>query len=155
MNNPFPGMNPYLEDSALWPDFHRQLVRTTYHSLLPTLVDRHKAQMGHRNYSIDGKQYEEDFIEIRQRVDGKLITLLDFVSPANRTTLEGREAYLAARRQARTAGANLVEIDLVLQGQPLLDYSREGLPNWHYAVTVTRAKERGPTRQLMHELGRK
>jgi hypothetical protein len=32
-----------------------------------------------------------------------------------------------------------VEIDLVLQGQPTLDYSREGLPDWDYAVTVARA----------------
>src|SRR5262249_32883403 len=36
-------------------------------------------------------------------------------------------------------GANLVEIDLVLQGQPMLDYSRENLPDWNYCVTVTRA----------------
>src|SRR5262249_8647820 len=37
--------------------------------------------------------------------------------------------------------ANLVEIDLVLQGQPTLEYSREGLPDWSYAVTVTRATQ--------------
>jgi hypothetical protein len=134
MNDPFPGMNPYLEDPVLWPDFHRQLVTTTYQILLPGLVDRYRAKIGHRQYSIG----EEDFIEIRQRNDGKLITVLDFVSPANRTTDEGRQAYLEQRRQARQAGANLVEIDLVLQGQPMLDYSREGLPEWRYAVTVTR-----------------
>jgi hypothetical protein len=34
-----------------------------------------------------------------------------------------------------------VEIDLVLQGQPLLDYSRDGLPDWDFAVTVTRAHQ--------------
>jgi hypothetical protein len=139
MNNPFPGMNPYLEDPALWPEFHRQLVKTAYGSLLPGLVDRYSAQIGHRQYLVDGRHYEEDFIEIRQRADGKLITLVESVSPANRTTTEGRRAYLEQRRQARQAGANLVEIDLVLQGQPMLDYSREGLPDWHYAVTVARA----------------
>ena len=35
----------------------------------------------------------------------------------------------------------LVEIDLVLQGQPLWDYSRAGLPDWDYAVTVARATQ--------------
>src|SRR5208282_2485144 len=36
---------------------------------------------------------------------------------------------------------SLVEVDLVLQGQPTLDYSRDGLPDWDYAVTVTRASQ--------------
>ena len=36
------------------------------------------------------------------------------------------------------AKANVVEIDLVLQGQPTLEYSRDGLPEWDYAVTVQR-----------------
>src|SRR5262249_40524829 len=37
------------------------------------------------------------------------------------------------------AGASVVEIDLVLQGEPLLEYSREGLPHFDYTVTVTRS----------------
>src|SRR5262249_10482160 len=45
------------------------------------------------------------------------------------------------RREAKNSGASLVEIDLVLEGQPLLDYSREGLPDWDYAVTVTRSNQ--------------
>ncbi len=32
-----------------------------------------------------------------------------------------------------------MEIDLVLQGSPTLEYSRDGLPDWDYAVTVTRS----------------
>ncbi len=63
------------------------------------------------------------------------------VSPANKTTRQGREAYLERRLEARNAGASLVELDLVLQGQPTLDYSREGLPDWDYAVTVTRSSK--------------
>ena len=62
-------------------------------------------------------------------------------SPTNKRTAEGRQAYLNKRREGRSAGASLVEIDLVLQGQPLLEYSREGLPDWNYAVTVTRATQ--------------
>ena len=45
------------------------------------------------------------------------------------------------RREARSGGANLVEIDLVMQGQPMHEYSREGLPDWDYAVTVTRSTQ--------------
>ena len=41
--------------------------------------------------------------------------------------------------EGRAAGANLVELDLVLRGQPTLEYSRDGLPDWDYAVTVSRS----------------
>ena len=58
---------------------------------------------------------------------------------ANKTTAAGREAYRDTRRQSRAAGASVVEIDLVLQGEPTLDFSRDGLPDWDYAVTVTRS----------------
>src|SRR5207248_649192 len=61
--------------------------------------------------------------------------------PANKTSPQGRAAYLDKRREGRGQNANLVEIDLVLRGQPLLDYSRDGLPEWDYAVTVTRATQ--------------
>jgi hypothetical protein len=37
--------------------------------------------------------------------------------------------------------ANRIEIDLVLQGQPTLDYSRDGLPAWDYAITVARSTQ--------------
>jgi hypothetical protein len=137
MPSPFPGMDPYLEDEGLWPAFHHHLVMCLYQILLPGLVDRYRARVLQRHYDAgDQTQHHEDYIEVRQRSDGRLVTLLDVVSPANKTTRAGREAYLATRRSA--AGANLVEIDLVLQGQPTLEYSRDGLPDWDYAVTVTR-----------------
>src|SRR4029077_2773171 len=62
-------------------------------------------------------------------------------SPANKTTTTGRACYLEKRKEGRTANANLVELDLVLQGQPTLEYSRDGLPDWDYAVTVTRSTQ--------------
>jgi hypothetical protein len=140
-------MDPYLEDESLWPAFHHQLITCLYQILLPGLVDRYRARVGQRHYiteqplftSVLREEHREEFIEIRQRNDGRLVTLVDVVSPANKTMERGRQAYLEKRRESKTAGAHLVEIDLVLQGQPMLDYSREGLPDWDYAVTVTRA----------------
>src|SRR5438309_2121385 len=90
-----------------------------------------------------GKEQHEDYLAISERYDGRLVTLLDVLSPANKTTAAGRQAYLEQRRMARDAGANLVEIDLVLQGQPPLDYARAGLPAWDYSVTVERATRPG------------
>ena len=149
MPSPFPGMDPYLEDEGVWPLFHHQLVMCLYQILLPGLVDRYRARVNQRHYvteqalftSVVREEHHEDVVEIRQRNDGRLVTLLDVVSPANKTAPAGRGAYLATRRTAGAAGVNLVEIDLVLQGQPMLEYSRDGLPDWDYAVTVTRATQ--------------
>lgn len=149
MPSPFPGMDPYLEDEALWPVFHHQIVMCLYQILLPGLVDRYRARVNQRHYVIEQALFtsvvrderHEDYIEIRQRSDGRLITLLDVVSPPNKLTQTGRDAYLAKREESKKAKANLVELDLLLQGQPTLEYSRDGLPDWDYAVTVTRASQ--------------
>ena len=146
MPSPFPGMDPYLENPKLWPAFQHQLLACLYQILLPGLVDRYRARVGTRTYvsemalftSIIREQYSEEFIEIRNRTDGKLVTLLEVVSPANKTTPAGRQAYLDARQLAVAQKAGIVEIDLVMQGKPTLTYSRDGLPEYDYAVTVTR-----------------
>jgi len=149
MPSPFPGMDPYLEDEKLWPEFHHAMVATLYQGLLPNLVDRYRARVGQRHYvteqvlftSIIRDEHHEEFIEVRQRSDGRLVTLLDVVSPANKTLSAARTAYLDKRQEAKGAGASIVEIDLVLQGKPTLEYSRDGLPDWDYAVTVTRCTQ--------------
>ncbi len=142
-------MDPYLEDDKLWPAFQHQLVSCLYQILLPGLVDRYRARVSQRTYvteqplftSIIREQHLEEFIEVRQRTDNRLVTLVDVVSPVNKTRSQGRAAYLETRKLARTQNASVVEIDLVLQGQPMLDYSRDGLPEWDYAITVTRCTQ--------------
>lgn len=147
MPSPFPGMDPYLEEASLWPSFQHQLLTCLYQIVLPGLVDRYRARVGQRTYvveqalftTVERVQHAEEYIEIRLRGDGRLVTLIDVVSPTNKTVAAGREAYLSKRQAAKGEGANLVEIDLVTQGQPTLEYSRDGLPEWDHAVTVTRA----------------
>jgi hypothetical protein len=142
-------MDPFLECDALWKPFHHQLIGGLYQILLPNLVDRYRARVVARQYvtemplftSVVREDHVEEYIEIRNRNDGRLVTLVDAVSIVNKSTSAGRNAYLDKRREARSAGASIVEIDLVLQGQPMLDYSRDGLPDWDYAVTVTRAAQ--------------
>jgi hypothetical protein len=142
-------MDPYLEDERLWPWFQHALVTCLYQKLVQVLNDRYRAHVGERRYTvaeappgpaISGDQ-REHYIEIRQRSDGKLVTLVEVVSPANKTTAAGRDAYVSKRSECKVGGNSFVEIDLVLQGQPMLEYSREGLPAWDYAVTVTRAAQ--------------
>ncbi|MBO0700407.1 MAG: DUF4058 family protein [Zavarzinella sp.] len=129
--------------------FQHQLVASLYQVLLPGLVDRYRARIHQRTYvteeplftSIIRQERTEEFIEVRQRTDGRLVTLVDVASPINKSLSQGRAAYHETRRVARAQNASVVEIDLSLQGKPLLDYSRDGLPEWDYAVTVTRCTQ--------------
>ena len=147
MPSPFPGMDPYLEAPGLWPNFQQQFATCLCQILLPGLVDRYHPRPAQRTYhtemplftSVLREEHVESFVEVRRRGDGRLVTLIDVVSPTNKTTTQGKAAYLAQRRAAQSAGASLVEIDLVLQGQPTLDFPRDGLPECDYTVTVAKA----------------
>jgi hypothetical protein len=149
MPSPFPGMDPYLEDEKLWPGFQHHLVHALHQLLLPGLMDRYRARINQRHYvseqalftSVIREEHTEALIEIRQRSDGRLITMLEAISPANKLSDAGRLAYLARRQEAKSAKANIVEVDLVLQGTTLVECSRDGLPSWDYAVFVSRAAQ--------------
>lgn len=144
---PFPGMDPFLERSTVWPAFHQNLAAALYHAVLPGLADRYRARIGSRDYvtelalftSVVREPHTEPFVEIRQRTDNRLVTLVDFVSPSNRTTTPGKAAYLDTRADALRQRAAVVEIDLVTQGKPPLEFDRSQLPEHQYTVTVTRA----------------
>ncbi|MBX9623774.1 MAG: DUF4058 family protein [Gemmataceae bacterium] len=146
MPSPLPGMDPYLENPKLWPGFQHQLLAGLYQLLLPGLVDRYRARVGTRTYaaevvlftSVTREEHAEEYVEVRSRADGRLVTLVEVVSPANKTTVAGRAAYLEKRAEALAQRAGVVQVDLVLQGKPTLSYSRDGLPDFDYAVTVTR-----------------
>ena len=152
MPSPFPGMDPFLEDNKLWPEFQHLFVTCLYQAMLPGLVDRYRARVGQLRYiteqalfiTVVREEHCEEFIEIKQRGADRLVTVVDVVAPANRTAAVGRQHYLAQRAASKAGSANLVEIDLVLQGQPTLDHSRDGHPDWDYAVTVMRSTRPEP-----------
>ena len=145
---PFPGMDPYLESAKVWPAFHQNLAAALYHAVLPGLADRYRARIGSLGdyletqlalfTSVIREPHTEPYVEIRQRTDNRLVTLIDFVSPTNRATAGGKAAYLDTRAEALGQRAAVVEIDLVTQGKPPLDFDRSQLPEHHYTVTVTR-----------------
>jgi hypothetical protein len=48
MPSPFPGMDPYLEDPARWPDVHQSLITYIRDMLQPQVRPRYHARMGER-----------------------------------------------------------------------------------------------------------
>lgn len=64
-------------------------------------------------------EVSENFLEVREVGTGKLVTILELLSPANKLHDEGREQYLRKRSQVLLALTNLVEIDLLRAGEPM------------------------------------
>jgi hypothetical protein len=54
MPNPFPGMNPYLEQPEFWADFHNQLIAALARALVPQLLPKYRVVMDKWIYKIAG-----------------------------------------------------------------------------------------------------
>ena len=52
MPGPFPGMDPYLEHPARWPDLHHALITYTREALNERLPARYRARTGERVYVV-------------------------------------------------------------------------------------------------------
>jgi hypothetical protein len=54
MGSPFPGMDPYLENPAHWPDFHATFINHCREALRAALPQHYTARIGERVYLIQG-----------------------------------------------------------------------------------------------------
>jgi hypothetical protein len=84
------------------------------------------------------------FLEVRDRQDRELVTVIELLSPSNKRPGDDRKQYLAKRRELFRSPAHLVEIDL-LRGWPPMPLNQR--PACDYAVLVSRA-ERRPASQF-------
>ncbi len=79
------------------------------------------------------------FVEIRDRLDRRVITVIELLSPTNKYAGPDREQHLMKRGQLLASGTHFVEIDL-LRGGPRLPLV--GLPQCDYYALVSRAEQR-------------
>jgi hypothetical protein len=71
----------------------------------------------------------------------RVVTVIEFLSLANKTTEAGRRQYLAKQRELLAAGVNLVEIDLLRGGKWVLAAQQDLYPaRWRhpYPICVVR-----------------
>src|SRR5437016_7741111 len=73
----------------------------------------------------------EGYIEIRERGGGKVITVIEFLSPANKAGGEGQRLYLQKQRELLHSETNLIEIDLVRSGQRVIAFPEHRIPPQH------------------------
>jgi hypothetical protein len=81
----------------------------------------------------------EGYLEIREPLTKRVITVIEVLSPANKRPGEGRKKYLAKRETVLSSATHFVEIDLLRQGEamPIVGGQRSD-----YQILVSRADER-------------
>lgn len=184
MPSPFPGMDPYLEDPAFWPDFHSRFLAHCADWLGDRLPGGYEARVNERLRLLEmpserEKQLLPDiavihdpmarrpiptsspgrglatlepvvmpmpetaevrdvWIEIFHRPERSLVTVIELLSPTNKTGI-GFGEYMARRRSLVQQHIHLVELDLLVGGERLPFPKR--LPRGDYYAYVSREEK--------------
>jgi hypothetical protein len=186
MPSPFPGMDPFLEDPALWPDVHNSLIGVIREFLVRRLSDKYYARIEERVYISDeddpgravlipdvrvGQHSEplrqaattgaatleitkplviatllddeihEPFIEIIDRAERQVVTVIEVVSPSNKVMgSRGRESYRTKRAEVLRSPTHWLEIDFLRSGTPWIP--RQMTAQGDYFVYLSRIEHR-------------
>ncbi|MFZ0547293.1 MAG: DUF4058 family protein [Candidatus Promineifilaceae bacterium] len=151
MLSPFPGMNPFLEHPSLWPDFHNTLIIAIRDELAGRLAPDYFVKLGRRIFLLQtDDEVSENYLEIHEVETGELVTVLELLSPANKLHDLGREKYERKRDQIFRSRTNLIEIDLLRAGEPMMVVGRTVQSD--YRILVSRGTERPRARQFAFNL---
>jgi len=183
MPSPFPGMDPYLEHPALWPDVHASLITALRDTLAPRLRPRYYVAVEERTYVLEvpddvlltarpdvsvierkrpvppgrvaeattsaapitvelplPEEVRETYLEVREPASGRVITVIELLSPTNKQPGTGRRLYEEKRLLMTISATHLVEIDLLRAGEPMT--MRGDGRKAHYRILVSRANRR-------------
>ncbi len=85
-------------------------------------------------------QLEEPYLAIRSRDGDEVVTVIELLSPTNKSSRDGRNDYLSKRNEVLHSNANLVELDFLRGGKRLPTI--EQLPQGDYYAFITRVERR-------------
>lgn len=179
MGNPFPGMNPYLEQPELWHQVHNRLIVAIADDLTPQIAPKYRVSIEERVFkSVDDillvgiadvavanrnttdtgttlttakltepskvrvpipEQLTERFLEVRATQSKEVVAVIEILSPKNKRSKEGRAAYESKRQKILASATNLVEIDLLRQGESMPIF---GATAADYSILVSRSYNR-------------
>ena len=137
MRSPFLGMNPYLEHPELWSSVHSRLIVAIADALADTLSQDYRIEIEKRTYWHE--EITERYLEIQEVKTGKVITAIEILSPKNKRTGEGKEAYLRKRRRILQTQTHLIEIDLLRINSTFL-YHHTPVSDYH--ILISRSHDR-------------
>ena len=131
MPSPFPGMDPYLEAPELWAELHNRLIVAIADDLSPKLRPNYRVAIDQRIYLTNDdrqlvgipdvtvsisltlpEEVRESYLEIRDIVNGQVVTVIEILSPKNKQNGEGRIAYERKRNEVLASATHFIEIDL-------------------------------------------
>ncbi len=96
--------------------------------------------------SLPPEEVREVFIEILDLTQGgRVVTVIEVLSPANKTLGEGRELYLRKQEDVLSSETSLVEIDLLRRGEHTVaipPYYLIPYQPCHYLISISRATHR-------------
>jgi hypothetical protein len=163
MPSPFPGMDPYLEISGDWRDFHARFLNFCADALADQLPDNYVARIEEEFQILEWPEetvqrrlpdvaisqtrpsrrahsgatavptlepeliplvttvvedVKERWIEIRRRPDWAPVTIIELLSPTNKSG-QGHTDYLYKRVSLIARPIHLVELDLLIAGRRL------------------------------------
>ena len=133
MPSPFPGMNPYFEQTDLWLDFHAEFLVGLRRLLASQVLPKYLVQLKEHSHE------KVPFLQVKDRQGGELVTVIELLGPSNKRVGDDREQYLCKRRALLMSATHLVEIDLLRGWVPM---PHEGRPECDYSVLISRAVNR-------------
>ena len=172
MKSPFPGMDPYLEQYwgdmhtklATYASDHlnkkipEDLISSIEEHIVVESDDAEDSQVYYSNLqveelsdgavadSIDLPRKNEPMtqrsIRIIEAKGNRIVTAIEFLSPANKVGTAGRRAYNKKRDDLLDGDVSLVEIDLIREGRPNLAIETKSIPTRYrqaYRICVVRA----------------
>ncbi len=83
---------------------------------------------------------KETYLEVRDVITQEVITVIDILSPKNKRSGEGQNAYQKKRLKILGSYTNLVEIDLLRDGKPIQQVQNHLQSD--YQILVSRASKR-------------
>lgn len=138
---------PVDSGRSMYPDVSVVEEPSVAYATLPAAEETYDPPLLVRAYSLP-LEPPDLIVEIRLAVpDGRLVTLIELLSPSNKRRGEGRQGYLRKQAEVLASDASLVEIDLLLAGDHVLavppeQFDEEVDEEWDYLVCVNRPRDR-------------
>jgi hypothetical protein len=136
-----------IGDHPLYPDVRVVEYESPMKRVLETRPEGTIAVAEPLLVEVDAEPATETFVEIIDRESGNIVvTVIEFLSPSNKSPGPNRELYKRKQREICSSDANLVEIDLNRFGTHTLAFPLDHLkpPNrTAYMASVRRATRRG------------
>ncbi|MCL4879232.1 MAG: DUF4058 family protein [Anaerolineae bacterium] len=132
MSSPFPGMNPYMEDSSVWSEVHALMLDQFARQLTPQIRPQFRVRTEVTSY---GSDQLVRYLEI-VTPDWEVVTVIELLSFVQKQ--DGYRTYLNKRYSVMKAGISLLEIDLLRAGNRIPPAAKLKTP---YFCLLCRARE--------------